>query len=61
MDTKCVLFSYQGKNKLGNYLLAIAKHYVYKNKISEKQLNINSCIFIRKIKFQCERFIAKHQ
>ena len=35
IDTKCILFSYQGKSKLGNYLLAVAKHYIYKNKFSD--------------------------
>ena len=58
MDTKCILFSYQGKSKLKNYLLAIAKHYIYKNNFSDKQLNINLFISILKVKFQCERFIA---
>ena len=55
---KCILFSYQGKSKLENYLLAVAKHYIYKNKFSDKQLNINSFISVLKVKFQCERFIA---
>ena len=58
IDTKCILFSYQGKSKLENYLLAVAKHYIYKNKFSDKQLNINSFISLLKVKFQCERFIA---
>ena len=57
-DTKCILFSYQGKSKSVNYLLAVAKHYIYKNKFSDKQLNINSFISMLKVKFQCERFIA---
>ena len=57
-DTKCILFSYLGKSKLGIYLLAVAKHYIYKNKFSDKQLNINSFISIFNVKFQCERFIA---
>ena len=58
IDTKCILFSYQGKSKLENYLLAVAKHYIYKNEFSEKQLNINSFISILKVKLQRERFIA---
>ena len=58
IDTKCILFSYQGKSKLESYLLAVAKHYIYKNKFSDKQLNINSFISVLKVKFQCERFIA---
>ena len=52
------LFSYQEKSKLGNHLFAIAKHYIYKNKFSDKQLNVNSFIFMLKVKFQCERFNA---
>ena len=47
-----------GESKLGNYLLAVAKHYIYKNKFSDKQLNINSFILMLKVKFQCESFIA---
>ena len=38
MDTKGILFFlYQGKSKLENYLFADAKHYIYKNKFSDKQ------------------------
>ena len=55
---KMYFISYQGKSKLGNYLLAVAKHYIYKNKFSDIQLNINSFISMLKVKFQCERFIA---
>ena len=58
INTKCILFSYQWKSKLENYILAVAKHYIYKNKFSDKQLNINSFIFMLIGKFQCERFIA---
>ena len=49
------LFSYQGKSKLGNYLLADAKHYIYKNKFSDKLLNINSFISMHKVKFQFDQ------
>ena len=45
IETKCILFTYQEKFKLGNFLLAVAKHF-YKNKFSEKQININSFIFM---------------
>ena len=34
------------------------KNYIYKNKFSAKQLNINSFISMLKVKFQCERYIA---
>ena len=58
IDTKCILFSYQGKSKLGNYLLAVAKHYIYNKKFSDKRFNINSFISMLKVKFQSERYIA---
>ena len=58
LDKKGILFSYQGKCKLKNYLMVVAKHYISKNKFSAKQLNINSYISMLKVKFQCERFIA---
>ena len=40
-----------GGSKLGNYLPAVAKHYIYKNKFSDKQLDINSFISMLKVKF----------
>ena len=58
MDKKGILFSYQGKCILKNYIMVVAKHYIYKNKFSAKQLNINSFISMLKVKFQCERYIA---
>ena len=38
--------------------MVVAKHYIYKNKFSAKQLNINSFISMLKVKFQCARYIA---
>ena len=58
LDKKGILSSYQGKCILKNYIMVVAKHYIYKNKISAKQLNINSFISMLKVKFQCERYIA---
>ena len=40
-----------GESKLGNYLPAVAKHYIYKNKFSDKQLDINSFIPCSKSNF----------
>ena len=31
IHTKCIIFSYQGKIKLGNYPLAVAKPYIFSN------------------------------
>ena len=36
LDKKSI-FSYQGKCKLNNYIMVVAKHYIYKNKFSAKQ------------------------
>ena len=38
--------------------MVVAKHYIYKNKFSAKQLKINYFISRLKVKFQCERYIA---
>ena len=39
-----ILFSYQEKGKLGNYLLAIAKHFTHKNQLSDEKISINAFI-----------------
>ena len=31
-----------GEKEICNFLLAVAKHYIYKNKLSDKQLNFHS-------------------
>ena len=49
LDKKGILFSYQGKCILKNYIMVVAKHYIYKNKFSAKQLNINSFISMLKV------------
>ena len=58
LDKKGILFSYQGKCILRNYIMVVIKHYIYENKFSAKQLNINSFISMLKVKFQCKRYIA---
>ena len=49
-------FSYQGKCMLKNYNMVVAKHYIYKNNFSAKQLNNNSFSQIPMWKVYC-----KHQ
>ena len=44
LNEKSILFSYQGKGKLGNCLLAVAKYYAYKNNIPGKEINIKAFI-----------------
>ena len=59
LDKKVILFSYQGKCKLKNYLMVVEKHYIYQNKFSTNKLKINTFISMVKVQFQCQRFIAK--
>ena len=58
LDKKNILFSHQGKWLLKNYMMVVAKHYIFKNKFSVEKLNMYSFISIFKVKFQCERYIA---
>ena len=41
LDAKHILFAYQEKNKLRNYIFVVAKYYIYANKFSQKDLNLN--------------------
>ena len=37
-----ILFAFQDKHRLRNYIFVLAKHYIYTNKFSGKQLNLDS-------------------
>ena len=39
-DDCTIIFSFQGINKLTNYLHVLSKYYIYKNKFSDKRLHI---------------------
>ena len=49
LDKTGNFFSYQGKFILKNYIMVVAKHYIYKNKFSTKQLNIRYFISMLKV------------
>ena len=58
LEEKNILFAYQDKNQLRNFILVLAKYYIYANKFSGKQLNLD--VFKAKLrkKFQGERYTA---
>lgn len=58
LEEKNILFAYQDNNQLRNYLYVIAKRYIYVNKFSGRQLNLNTFTAILQRKFQTERYIA---
>lgn len=58
LEDKNILFSYQGKNQLVNYIFTLAKHYIYKTKFFANELDVNAFIAILKDKFRCEKYIA---
>lgn len=58
LEEKNILFSYQNKNHLTNYIFVVAKYYIYSNKFSGKDLNLNSFISLIEKKFLSERYIA---
>ena len=53
-----ILFAYEDKNKFRNYIFVVAKYYIYANKFSQKDLNLNSFLRMLKGKFQSEKYIA---
>ena len=46
MEEKSILFSYQGKNQLVNYILTLAKHHIYITKFFANELDVNIFIVI---------------
>ena len=58
LEDKNILFAYQDNNQLRNYLYVIAKRYIYVNKFSGRELNLNTFTAILRRKFQIERYIA---
>ena len=44
LNDKSILFSYQDNNVLKNYILVVAKYYIYANKFCKKDLNLNSFV-----------------
>ena len=55
---KNILFSYEQKNKLINYVCVLAKYYVYSNKFSGRGLNVEVFKSILKKKYQSEKYLA---
>ena len=58
LNDKNILFSYEQKHKLINYILLLAKYYVYSNKFSGRRLNIESFKSILHRKYKSEKYLA---
>lgn len=58
LETKNILFAFQDKKQLINYIFVIAKYYIYVNKFSGRELNLDIFKALLKRKFQSERYIA---
>ena len=58
LEEKNILFANQGKHQLINYIFVLAKYYIYANKFSDKQLNLDAFKAILRNKFQGERYTA---
>ena len=58
LTDKKILFSYEQKNKLINYVCVQSKYYVYSNKFSRRGLNVEVFKSILKKKYQSEKYLA---
>ena len=58
LEEKNILFAFQDKHQLINYIFVLAKYYIYVNKFSGKQLNLDVFKAILPNKFQGEHYTA---
>ena len=58
-NEKMILFSWHKKNSILNYLLVVAKYYIYKSKFAQGNISILGFKAILKKKFEEEKYIAK--
>ena len=60
IEKRNIIFSYQGRNSLINYILVLAKYYIYKTKFisTDKNLNIHAFVSLLKKKFISDRYNA---
>lgn len=58
LDDKSIIFSYHNQHEILNFVLILAKQYIYKTKFLNNQLHLGTFISILKGKFICEKFIA---
>ena len=59
LSDKDIIYSAFSKCSLLNYLIVLAKYYIYKNKFYHKTLNIKGFESYVKVKFKNEMYIAK--
>ena len=58
-NEKMLILSWHKKNSLLNYLLVVAKYYIYKTKFVQESISILGFKAILKKKFEEEKYIAK--
>ena len=59
ISDKSLIFSWQKEKSFMNYLLVVAKYYIYKTKFTSRRLNIAGFKSLLKKKFDGEKYIAK--
>lgn len=58
LEDKNIIFSYQTRKGIENYLLLLGKYYIYKNKFSEKELSIQSFVSLLRQRFLSGKYLA---
>lgn len=59
LNHKNLIFSWHKENSLSNYLLVVAKYYIYTTKFKSRQLSIAGFKQLLKRKFEGEKYISK--
>ena len=59
ISDKNIIYSSFSKSPLINFLIILAKYYIYKNKFHNKRINIKWFEAYAKVKFKNEMYIAK--
>ena len=59
LEEKTIIFSWQKKNSFMNFLLVLAKSYIYKTKFTTGNLSLVQFKLVLKRKFETEKYISK--
>ena len=58
LDDRKILFSFDGKNDLVNYIYVLAKFYIYQNKFISMNISIQGFINLLKKKMLSEKYVC---
>lgn len=58
LNEKNILFSYEEGYQIKNYLLIMAKYYIYRNKFFRNELNLNCFLSMMERNFKTEKYMA---